>query len=126
MATLLELKTIFDDALRRFDEGVTPPPEAAQAKDLLNKVEAAVWKKAHALITTERPPVGPAANEATGWAQNALQSSSSAALTAFKAMLAANSAASTTAILGADDAAIEGALDAVVDQLAKGSHPGRR
>lgn len=125
MATLLELKTIYDDAHSTDAEGVTPPLEVVQARELRKKVEAAVWKEAHALITSRLPPTGQPANEAIGWAQDALRNSPTVASSFLRGLLAANADATATEILGLGDSGIEGVVATIAEQLARGKHPGR-
>lgn len=93
MATLLELRTLFDDS------------------DLMNKTEAAIIIKAQDLLAGTPT----AADKA--WANVALNAPLGEAVKAWRYVLAANNGLSVSAIQAASDNAIQTQVDAAVPHL---------
>jgi len=136
MATLAELKQIQVNSTR--DPGgdpdavppILPDPAIVAARELLGRIEAAIWIEADDIRATPPPRGTPEQNqdhnEAIGWAQGALDTSETLARRALKLILAAHANDTVEAILVLDDSEIETAVAAVVLLFSKGAFPGRR
>jgi len=124
MTTLAELKQIQVNS--------TADPGDPAARELLGKIEVAIWKEAQQRIagiglpSGDTPEENTARNEAIGWAQRAIENAEATARTVLKLLLAANAAATSAQILAASDATIEDQVDTLIPRLAAGSFPGRR
>jgi len=130
MATLVELKQIQTNSVA--DAGEPPDSNIVAARELLGKIEVAIWKEAQQRISGTDLPAGDtpeanqARNEAIGWAQRVIGSADAEARTVLKLLLATNATATVAQILGASDTAIESAVNNLIPRLSTGFFPGRR
>ena len=83
-----------------------------QTAELRHKVAAAAMIKAHAILAEATPSA-----TRKQWAEDALLDPESVAPLLLRFVLAANAAATSTAIQGATDTAIQANVNAAVDEL---------
>jgi hypothetical protein len=119
MATLAELKEIYDNTI--LDIGDPPDPDVVAAHDLLAKFEAAIWRRANFYLDDEANDTTPGKVK-VAWSSRASADSATMARTMLRLALGseAGRTATVTQIFAQNDQQLENIVDRMIPLFAAG------